>query len=342
LKSRIENIKKYTFDDVAVKHADCVIFNTCAFTESAADLSCEIITQMKGLIKENSELIVCGCLPKTNPEKLQKIFRGFTFSWGEFNRLKEHFHFDVDDRNLTKISDDRLETWNVRIAYGCAGDCSYCADKTAIGSITSRHPQEIIQEIKTGLEKGYKEILLSAHDSGAYGLDIGYSLPQLLRKVLEIDHSFNIHIDCINPQHLKRHLDELIEIYRDERIVNFLYAPLQTGSDKILKNMKRNYTVQDFEDCLKKFKKKIPSIEFGTDIIVGFPGETEEDFRETLRIIASFSFKLINIFSYSKRPNTEAASLPDQIPEKIKKERRKKANRLWEKILSIEKKLSSI
>lgn len=325
------NNPEYPFDKKCVRQADLVIYNTCAFTEQAADDCLRFIGQMQLLMKKGAELIICGCLPKTNPERLEKVFNGFSFSWGELDRLISYLGMLS---NSNKIKKESLSTkeWNVRISTGCVNNCAYCADKKAIGYVKSRPVEEIILEIKDGLDRGYADISLSAHDSGAYGIDKGLTLPLLLREILKVKKEFKIGIDCLNPQHLCSFADELIEIYKDDRVLKYIHPSLQSGSDRIIKLMNRQYFSKDYISCLMKFQKKIPQMEFGTDIIVGFPSETGADFKATLRVIAYIPFKTINIFTYSSRPNTPAASLPDQIAEDVKQERKQQAFKLWKKI----------
>jgi threonylcarbamoyladenosine tRNA methylthiotransferase CDKAL1 len=198
--------------------------------------------------------------------------------------------------------------------------------------VKSRTIREIIADVREGARRGFGRILLSAHDSGAYGNDIGYDLPRLLEDVLKVEGNFRISMDCINPNHLLRHLDEYIRLFKSEKMLRYLYPPLESGNDRILRMMKRPYKAGDILKALERFRQEIPAIEFGTDLIVGFPTETEEDFRDTLKVITTIPFRILNIFPYSPRPATEAAGFPGQIPEAVKRERCRRAEKTWKKM----------
>src|SRR3989344_8285 len=190
--------------------------------------------------------------------------------------------------------------------------------------INTFHVTDIIKAVKSLLNKNKikscnKTINLTATDIGCYGLDIKTNLPKLLNKILKIKGNFKIKIGMMNPEHVIKYLDELIEIYKNPKIIKFIHIPLQSGSDKVLKEMNRGYTVKQYKTIVKKFGKEIPNIHIITDLIVGYPSETEKDFKETLKIVKELKFNVVNISKFSPRPGTKASKLKQLTSQEIKK-----------------------
>ena len=201
----------------------------------------------------------------------------------------------------------------------CLGDCSFCITKLAKGNLQSFPKEDIINEIKKRIEEGYKRINLTSTDNGCYGLDINTSLVSLLKNITEIPGDFKIRIGMINPNYAKLYLNDLIKIYKSDKIIKFLHIPVQSGSNKILKDMNRKYKVQDFINVVSKFRKNILGINISTDIIVGYPTESEEDFEETLNLVKKIKPEVLNISKFTSRPGTKASRLKQLKTEEIKR-----------------------
>ena len=167
-----------------------------------------------------------------------------------------------------------------------------------------------MQQIKTAVNQGIKEIWLTSQDTAVYGLDIGCTLPILLQKILALDGTFMVRLGMGNPDHFKLYINELAEIFRHPKMFKFLHIPIQAGNNAVLNAMKRNYTKEEFFEIVQKLRKKISEITIATDIICGFPYETDEQFNETLDVVKQLQFDVINISRYSARPKTLAAAFP--------------------------------
>lgn len=209
--------------------------------------------------------------------------------------------------------------WCVRCAMGCTGNCSYCGIKHAIGKFKSESPDTIISQIEKGVAKGFKEIALSGEDLGGYGVDIKMDLADLLKEINSLKGNFKINIRFIDPYWLIRLKDKLIPEFEKGRVRSFC-APAQSGSDRILKAMHRRYSFSDLKDTVNLIVRKTPVEMISTNIIVGFPGETRLELRESLRLINEIDFGMYLVFKYEDRPGTKASTLPDKIsPEEMEK-----------------------
>ena len=207
----------------------------------------------------------------------------------------------------------------VKIQEGCNAFCSYCIIPYARGGLRSKDEQEAINEITTLVNNGYKEIVLTGIHTGRYGIEKNTSLEELLKKLVQIPNIFRIRLSSIEINEIT---DGLIELIKNNKIMaNHLHIPLQSGSNKILKLMNRKYDLEYFINKINEIRKEIPDISITTDLIVGFPNETEDDFNETLETLEKIKFTKIHTFPYSKRKGTPAASMPNQITGDIKKQR---------------------
>ncbi|RZN15463.1 MAG: tRNA (N(6)-L-threonylcarbamoyladenosine(37)-C(2))-methylthiotransferase [Methanosarcinales archaeon] len=208
----------------------------------------------------------------------------------------------------------------VNIATGCIGDCSYCIVKKARGELTSKSIPEIKQEVTKLISNGIWEIQLAGQDTACYGLDTGYSLPELLDELSNIPGDFRIRVGMMNPAAAKNITDELIEAYQNEKIYKFLHLPVQSGSDTVLEDMKRHYKTEDYRKIISAFRSHYPDGIVSTDFIVGYPTERGEDFQDTLVLLREVQAFKVNITRFSPRPHTKASQLKE-ISSGIKKER---------------------
>ncbi|MBW2984380.1 tRNA (N(6)-L-threonylcarbamoyladenosine(37)-C(2))-methylthiotransferase, partial [Candidatus Woesearchaeota archaeon] len=199
----------------------------------------------------------------------------------------------------------------VPILSGCSNQCSYCSVKLVKGKLFSYPKEKIIEEVKNCLNDGCREIWVTSQDNAAYGMDKGYaSLPELLHEIMQINKEFMVRLGMMNPNNVKIILDDLIDVYKNnKKLFKFLHLPLQSGNDEILGLMGRNYTADNFIDIVNKFKQEIPQITISTDIICGFPTETEEQFNDSLNLIKEIKPDVLNISRFQPRPRTKAAEM---------------------------------
>lgn len=312
--------------DVAVceKNADILIINTCGVKEQTE-------TKIYKYIRDNilqligKEIIVTGCLVDINSQALKTLLPGARlYGVKEKDALLKYLE---KYKNKAKQITKKEITKAIIIANGCLGNCSYCAVKLARGKLKSKSIEEVIKEIKTAVKNDAKEILLTAQDTACYGLDINSSLTELLREAVKIDWDFKIRLGMGNPQYLELHKTEIVDIFKSKKLYKFLHIPLQSGSDRILKDMHRNYTKNSYLALIKYFKKNICGLTLATDIIVGYPTETEKEFLETLEVIRECKFDVVNISRFSRRKGIEA-SRHKELAGAIKKQRSRRATKL--------------
>jgi len=314
-----------------IKKADIVIVNSCGV---------KLVTQQRVIsfiekIPKNKRIYVGGCLPRMiDLKKILPKINGL-FDVNSLSKIEELI-FEGKEKNFSDEKENKInkptircskETGIINIGQGCLGNCAYCSVKFARGRLKSYSINEIVKAIKKAIQEGCKKIYLSSQDNGCYGYDINTNLPELLREVVKIEGKFKVRVGMMNPMYVLDFLDELIEVYKNDKIMKFLHIPVESGSNKVLKEMKRNYVVEDFIKIIKKFRKNIPKINISTDIIVGYPTETEDDFNKTLSLIKKVKPEVLNVSKFGPRPRTEAAKLK-QLDSKIIKERSLKINKI--------------
>lgn len=220
----------------------------------------------------------------------------------------------------------------VKVQEGCDNYCTFCIIPYARGRLKSRKQEDAVDEIKKLVEKGYREVVLTGIHLGNYGRDLrnGTSLSTLVSELLKIPNLLRIRLGSIESVELS---DELINIIKNEkRVCHHLHLPLQSGSDAVLKSMNRHYRLRQYKDLIAMLREKIPNLALTTDLIVGFPGETEENFKETLNTLHELKFSAIHVFPFSKRTGTPAAMYPNQITNEEKKKRVHRVQELEKKI----------
>ena len=198
-------------------------------------------------------------------------------------------------------------------------ECTFCQTKLAKGDLSSYRLGDIVRQVQTEIKEGCKEVWLTSTDNGCYGLDIGTDLPTLVNAVSEIQEDFMIRVGMMNPMYMPRIKQNLIESYDNEKVFKFLHIPVQSGSDKVLNDMKRGHTSQTFREIVNKTKEKFEKFTISTDIIVGFPSETEEDFQKTIMLLDETKPDVVNLSKYSARPGTDAAELKQIDAAEIKR-----------------------
>lgn len=331
-KKDTENVVKehnFTEEFSEIKKADYIFINTCGVKEQTQTKILNFLKKLNENKIPQEKIIIFGCLVNIDKEALvSEMPNAKYFKVSE----KEKIESIINNIENNKSS-NKKNTQTIILSNGCLGNCYYCAVKFARGKLESKPIEKIIKEIEYSVnEEKSKEILLTSQDNGCYGFDINENLNTLLKKIIEIKGDFKIRIGMANPQHLKIIINELIEIYKNEKIYKFLHIPIQSGSNKVLKEMNRYYTIEDVYDIIEKFKKEIPDISIGTDIIVGYPTETENDFQETIDFIKKIKPNFINLSRFGMRKNIEAKKYKDLIS-RTKKERSRKVTKIFEDYL---------
>ena len=321
-----------------LEEADFIIYNTCAVREHAQDRVYGNIGKVKGYKKKKPNLIaaVCGCMAQQEivAEKIKKSYPYIDIVFGTqvSHRLPEFIYkrlsgskriFELSLLNepivedVPVLRDGKFKGW-LPIMNGCNNFCTYCIVPYVRGRERSREPQKILDEAKAMIEAGYKEITLLGQNVNSYGkgCEHGVTFAKLLRMINDIEGDFVIRFMTSHP---KDCTEELLETIRDcKKVSRHLHLPFQSGSSRILKLMNRYYDRETYLSLIKKAKELIPDVSLTSDIIVGFPGETYEDFKETLSLVKEVEFSSLFTFIYSPRNNTPAASMPDIISRKEK------------------------
>lgn len=303
------------------KFADLVVINSCMVKSPTEE---KIRRRIQELLASGKRIILAGCLPRINSKKFLGIKNLFLLDTSHIKNIinlvqdiqTENYSPEkyLSKRNEIKLCLPKLPKEKIigitQVSEGCLGECSYCIVKTIKGKLFSYPKEKIIENIKNDLQNGCKEIWITSQDNASYGNEEKkYSLPELLKEIISIKGSFRIRIGMMNPNNVIKILQELIKIYKNPKIFKFLHLPIQSGSDKILKSMKRKYSVKDVKKIIQEFKKEFPEIIISTDIIVGFPDETEKDFQETLKLIEEIKPEILNRSNFYPRQDTEAEKL---------------------------------
>ena len=322
------------------EEADIYIINTCTVT-NVADKKDRKLIHMTRLNHESSILIVVGCYSQLNPNDIDAdIIIGNKYKSDIVNLIEEYLQ---DHKKIIKVTDitkidfedmyiNRFMTHTrafVKIQDGCNAFCAYCAIPYARGGIRSKDFNQVISEVTNLVNNGYKEIVLTGIHTGRYGLEKHTNLETLLRELVKIPNIYRIRLSSIEINEIT---DGIIDLIKNNHVMaKHLHIPLQSGSDTILKSMNRLYNVNSFVEKISHIRKEIPDISITTDLILGFPGETDEYFKETIDTLNKIKFTKIHTFPYSKRSGTKAASMPNQVDGNLKKCRVKEVLSLSDK-----------
>ena len=300
---------------VEAREADIVIVNTCTVTKRT---ELNVLKRIKELKVQGKEVVVAGCMAAAQPELVKSILgEDVTMItprdiYNGYNEEQEH---ELDFDGVIAV---------IPIAMGCVGRCTYCIVKQARGDLRSYAPDKLCKAVKSAVDRGAKEIRITAQDCSAYGWD-GFGinhpkLPELLELLTAVEGDFRIRVGMMNPFTVIRILDELLDAFETGKIFNFFHVPVQSGSDKVLGDMRRNYKAADFGEIVKTIRKRFKYSTICTDFIVGFPSETEEDFGSSLNLLKTVKPEKVNITRFSSRPGTEASKQKDLV-EREKKRR---------------------
>ena len=345
----IENLGYEKTDDLS--KCDLVVFNTCCVRENAEERLFGKIGEIKKLKEERGTIIaIGGCMMQEEHilEKIKKSYKYIDLVFGThtLNKFEEDLKkiieekkkirdvIDIDGEVIEGLPIKRNDKFkaSVSIMYGCNNFCSYCIVPYVRGRERSRKKEDILKEVESLARDGYKEITLLGQNVNSYNGGDEYKFSNLLYDVCKIKGIERIRF--ISP-HPKDFTDDVIKAIKDnKKISRIVHLPLQSGSTKVLKEMNRKYTKEQYLALAEKMRKEIPDILFSTDIIVGFPGETEEDFENTLDVVRKMNYEQIFMFIYSRRVGTVADKMENQIPEEIKHERFERLKKLYDENVS--------
>ncbi|UCD95800.1 MAG: tRNA (N(6)-L-threonylcarbamoyladenosine(37)-C(2))-methylthiotransferase [Candidatus Bathyarchaeota archaeon] len=309
--------------------SDLVIYNTCAVKGPTEDRLVDLLKR----VPRDTKLIVGGCLPLINLERLQKEVRFDGVVGPAFGRNIVKVVEDISrgksvvalENALTGKPELNLPRIRVNpqiaiipISYGCTGSCSYCCVRFARGKLRSYLIPEIIGAVERDLGEGIREFWLTSQDTACYGEDIGSDLPTLLRKICKINDEFLVRVGMMNPRTVNPLMDPLLEAFEDNKVFKFLHLPVQSGDVEILDAMYRGYSVEDFTRIIGDFRRVFPLSTIATDVIVGFPEETQEAFRNTYDLIQFTRPDIVNLSKFFARPKTRAKNAKPVDPSIVK------------------------
>jgi len=288
----------------SAEDAEAVIINTCTVVGPSERRMLRRLSNLR-----NCNLYVTGCMPSVQQDAIHAVCTPMIIPHESIHDLYSE---------VGTITPDGAGI--VQIAQGCMGQCTYCITRFARGPLKSFPEPEILTQVRAHAEAGTAEIQITAQDVSAWGKDCGKSLDGLLARISEIPGRYRVRVGMMNPATVKDHLDKIADALSHDPIFRFIHLPVQSGSDSVLERMRRGYTVAEFEEIVAVFRRKIPDITLMTDMIVGFPGETEEDFSRSLELIDRVLPNKVNITRYSPRPLT--GPFPDkEFPDSVKKDR---------------------
>lgn len=304
----------------SVSTADLVVYNTCAVKGPTENRIIEIAKR----VPKAKKLIVAGCLPLINFERLcDEVHFNGVIGPAAGDKIVEVLKRVLNGEKIVALkgateAKPSLDLPRLRfspvisivpINYGCLGSCAFCCVALARGRLRSHGLQEIIERVKNDLANGSREFWLTSQDTGSYGRDIGETLPKLLDALCGIDGDFKIRVGMMTPNTVSDVLEDLVEVFKSEKILKFVHLPVQSGDDQILKLMRRFYSVNDLKRIVGALRTSFPEITLATDVICGFPGESKEAFDGTLRLIEEVRPEIVNVSKYFSRPKTLAAEM---------------------------------
>ena len=349
-----------------VSDADMILFNACGRSSKTETNSLAIIKEIESQLRSNQKLIVWGCLPKIDHEKLAQEYCGqispgselpdvqqmlgfsqpvdkcFANSLGplwpmtrknapeyvryEGSRLSQAVKRPIlrwDDYinarfNLVRPQDPSI--FYIKISTGCRSKCAYCAVQKSRGTTRSKSIERLVGEFQLGLQQGYKKFSLMGTDVGSYGLDINKNLMDLLEEFTALPGDYKIYLRNLHPLHMKNNIAKFISLLETGKI-RYAEMAAESGSNHVLKLMNRQYTIEEYKSLAESMREAYPQLIFRTQLIAGFPAETEEDFQETIRLLDDIVFDYVEVYEFSARPGTAAEKIEPKIPDDVKRSR---------------------
>ncbi|MHA1931071.1 MAG: tRNA (N(6)-L-threonylcarbamoyladenosine(37)-C(2))-methylthiotransferase [Promethearchaeota archaeon] len=336
------------YTQVAIEDAQFLIINTCAVKEQTENKIKERLKNLHTLYYRNDEkyIIIAGCLPHITPNYINIIkniipsfsaiidldnFRDIPYIFDEIKFGKKNLIFksekSIDKSEILITHPEGKITGIIPISEGCLGSCTYCCVKHARGKLKCYNPNNIVKNVEHQLNQGIKQIFLTSQDCSIYQYD-GTQLSDLVKKINSLDFDFFLRIGMINPSFLIDEMKQLISLFKLPKVYKFLHIPIQSGSNRILLKMQRKYLISDIIEKIDILRKEFPSLTISTDIICGFPGETEYDFNRTVNLIKWLKPEILNISKFTPRPGTEAKKMK-QLNSKIIKDRSMRLSKIF-------------
>ena len=326
------NLQENNIDIVdSMEEADVIIVNTCYVKLPTEN---KVVYRIQKLQEKfpDKKIIIGGCMVEIDPEKLDKV--GPNCSWigpHQLNKATEivtgtycgelirETGFSKESKvGVPKLVDDSL-IHIIQICEGCLGACTFCCTRFARGPLNSYPIADIKAEAKKAIENGACEIQLTAQDTAAFGRDSGEKLSDLIKEVANLDGDFRVRVGMMHPKNILNDVDDIIDAMKHPKVYNFIHLPVQSGSDKVLSDMNRGHTIDQYLDIVSKFKNEIPDITLAVDIIVGYPSENDDDFDLTVRLLENIKPSLIHLSKYQHRKGAISSSLREIPPETMKK-----------------------
>ena len=325
--------------------ADVIIVNTCAVRLDTEQRISERLRELRLKLPDKA-MVVAGCLVKARPGLVARSAPGASMLAPQ----AVYYVIDAVDSalrgdGLVKLEGARDTSWmptpplmdrvaTLMIQEGCLGDCSFCISKLARRQVKSFHPRIIVEKVGELVRRGAREVRLTGLDVAVYGVDLPGkpTLADLIAMILDkVPGDYRIRVGMMTPDQAADFIDDLLDVYRDERVYKYFHLPVQSGDDEVLKLMNRRYSVKEYKELHRKIKSRYPDAMIATDIIVGHPGETEEAFMNTVRLVEELRFEKVHLAQYSIRPHTKAAAMP-QVPDNVKKRRSSYLMKIIERI----------
>ena len=344
------NLQENDIDIVdSIEEADVVIVNTCYVKLPTED---KMTYRIQKLQKEHPDkkIIVGGCMVEIDPEKLDKI--GPNISWigpHQLNKSADVVNstycgdivretgFSKESKvNVPKVMDDSL-IHIIQICEGCLGACTFCCTRFARGPLNSYPIADIVAEAQRAIDNGACEIQLTAQDTAAFGRDSGEKLSDLIKEVANLQGDFKVRVGMMHPKNILNDVGEIIDAMKHPKVYDFIHLPVQSGSDKVLSEMRRGHNISQYKDIVSKFKNEIPGIALAVDIIVGYPTESDDDFDETVKLLEEIKPSLIHLSKYQHRKGAISSSL-EEIPRDVMKKRSKFLSQIKSQITEDENK----
>ena len=332
-----------------IDEADIIIVNTCYVKLPTED---KMAYRIQKLQKEypDKKVIVGGCMVEIDSEKLNKI--GPDLSWIGPHQLNKSASivtatycgekiretgFSKESKVCVPKSKNDTLIHILQICEGCLGACTFCCTRFARGPLNSYPIDDIVAEARDAIENGACEIQLTAQDTAAFGRDTGEKLSDLIKEVANLNGDFRVRVGMMHPKNILNDVDDIIDAMKHPKVYNFIHLPIQSGSDKVLSEMRRGHTIDQYLDIVSRFKSEIPDLTLAVDIIVGYPTETDEDFDLTVKLLQTVKPSLIHLSKYQHRKGAISSSLTE-IPRPVMKKRSKFLSEIKSKITEDENK----
>ena len=334
--SLIEGILRDSHHEIVknIEDADFIVLLTCTVINTTEQ---RMLSRLKAFKKSGKKIIVAGCMASVQSEIIKSVVPDtkllpaqYSYQILDVLEDKETSFVEKNKTLFSKYYEDVIAP--ISISEGCMFSCSYCITSLARGKLKSYPMDEIVEDVCSAVEKGCKEIQLTAQDTSSYGLDQQHDLGELLVNINKIKGEYRIRVGMMNPYTVMKNIDSIIKGFDDPKIYKFLHVPIQSGDNDILRKMHRKYTVNDFLKIIRRFREKYPDITISTDVIVGFPTETDAQFQHTIDLLKNVKPDIINITRYSARPYTKAKTMKGRVKTEIVKERSRILTELANKI----------